>query len=225
MPKLLIVKNGSTHPEVGAAFGDYDRWFRETLGGDPRRFVTVAPGAGDPLPPLEGLGGILLTGSPASVRDEAPWMQAVARYALAAEARGVPVLGVCFGHQLLGEALGGRVERSPGGWEFGTIQVDLTDAGARDPLFADLPRSFLVHSVHQDELARVPEGAVRLAGNERSRWQAFKLGPRIRAVQFHLETTAPVMEAIAAALGRAAEIRPTDAGPRILRNWEARFVR
>lgn len=223
--RILIVKNGSTHPRVEESYGDYDLWFREALGGDPGRFLTVSPFLGEALPPLEGIGGILLTGSPASVRDEAPWMEAVSRFIHEAEEREIPVLGVCFGHQLLGEAFGGRVERSPGGWEFGTVSIVLTEEGRKDPLFTGLPPTFLAHSVHQDELLRVPEGAIRLAGNERSKWQAFSLGPRLRAVQFHLETSEPIMRAIARALGREAEIRPTEAGPRILRNWERHYLR
>ena len=222
---ILIVKNGSTHPRVKKAFGDYEGWFQSVLEGDPRRFRKVSPFLGEALPPLEGLDGILLTGSPASVRDETPWMREVAGFLREAAEREIPLLGVCFGHQILGEAFGGRVEKSPGGWEFGTVPIHLTEEGASDPLFSGLPRTFLAHAVHQDELSRPPPGAIRLAGNERSLWQALALGPRIRAVQFHLETSLPIMEAIARAIGREAEFSPTDAGQRILRNWERYFVR
>lgn len=224
MRNVLIVKNGSTHPRVRPRHGDYDLWFRDALGADGLRVRTVSPFLGEALPSPEDTDGILLTGSPASVREEAPWMSEVAALALEADAREIPVLGVCFGHQLLGEAIGGRVEKSPGGWEFGTVPIELTEAGAQDPLFEGIPTRFWAHSIHQDELVVPPPGARRLAGNERSSWQAFAHGPRLRAVQFHLEVSVPIMEAIAHALGRSADLRETDIGGRILQNWLRHYV-
>jgi len=223
--RIAIVKAGSTHPRVLARFGDYDDWFVQAMGGDPKRFLVVSPFSGEALPPLDGLSGVVVTGSPASVRDEEAWMREVAEWMLRAGQADIPVLGVCFGHQLLGEALGGRVEPSPGGWEFGTVPIRLTEAGRADPLFDGLPETLWAHSVHQDELVRAPEGAVLLAENDRSTWQAFAHGSRFRGVQFHLETSVPIMEAIASALGQSALLRETDVGTRILRNWERHFVR
>lgn len=224
MRRILIVKCGSTHPRIRPVFGDYDRWFREALGGAPARFLTVSPFDGEALPSLAEVRGILLTGSPASVRDESPWMADVSRYVREANEEEIPVLGVCFGHQLLGEALGGRVEKSPGGWEFGTVPIELTAAGSGDPLFEDIPARFHAHTIHQDELASPPPGAVRLAGNAHSAWQAFAFGPRIRAVQFHLEISPSILEALADALGRRISVRETDVGERILANWLRHFL-
>ena len=222
--RILIVKAGSTHPSVRARFGDYERWFIQAMGGDPARFSIVSPFEGDALPDPAAAAGIVLTGSPASVRDEESWMLELAAWVRRADALDVPILGVCFGHQLLGEALGGRVEPMLDGAEFGTVEIRLTDAGRADPLFAGLPARFRVQTVHRDGLVRPPEGAVLLAENDRCPWQAFALG-RHRGVQFHLETAAPVLEALAEALGLSAFIEETDAGPRILRNWERHFVR
>ncbi|HWV37105.1 MAG TPA: GMP synthase [Vulgatibacter sp.] len=227
LPKLLVIAAGSTHPEVVRSCGDYDAWFRRALPDGESRCETVSPFAGDDLPDPSRYGGAIITGSPASVRDEAPWMARVAAWALAAADAGVAVLGVCFGHQLLGEALGGRVEPSPKSRELGTIDVHLTEEGRADPLFAGLPATLRVQSTHGDELAQGPDPsrAVRLAGNDHSRWQAFAAGPRIRAVQFHPESTEAILRRVLEAHGQGAPIDETGHGLAILRNWDRHFVR
>ena len=98
------------------------------------------------------------------------------------------VLAVCFGHQLAGEALGGRVEINPAGPEYGTIEVALTTAGKTDPLFIGIPPIFHVQSTHRDSLIQSPD-AVLLASTPNTKWQAFRWGGYLRAVQFHPETS------------------------------------
>lgn len=218
-PRILIVKTGTTDRDVVDQAGDYDHWFIRVLGPS-----TVVPAYADArLPEPAGFDGILLTGSRLSVRDEEPWMAELARWTLAA-ARRRPVLAVCFGHQLVGEALGGWVERNPRGGEYGTIDVELTAAGRTDPLFAGLPRVVRVQSTHRDALVRPPAGTTRLAGTNNTAWQAFAWGPRLRAVQFHPEMTEQAMRHLLAARHLTAPVTPTDHGLRILRNWLTHFA-
>jgi GMP synthase (glutamine-hydrolysing) len=110
-------------------------------------------------------------------------------------ARGVPVLGVCFGHQLLGKAAGGNVVQNPRGREIGTVRVQLTEKGRRDPLFtwaADAPE-IEVQATHLDAVDPLPPGATILASNENSAAQAFRLSETVAAVQFHPELWAEAM--------------------------------
>jgi GMP synthase (glutamine-hydrolysing) len=152
-------------------------------------------------------------------------------------ARTRPVLGVCFGHQLLARALGGRVERHGGGPEAGTFDVDLTEAGRADPLFAGLPPRLAVQEGHEDHVPEPPPGAVLLATNAHTPVQAFALGPRIRGVQFHPEFDAARTRAFIEAdrdwLDRVrpgladaslASVRATREAPRVLANWVDGFV-
>jgi GMP synthase (glutamine-hydrolysing) len=226
LPRILVVQIGNTHPDVARVHGDYDAWFSCAFDGGPARCTVVRPHAGDPLPDTSAFGGLLITGSSSSVRDEAPWMMAVARHALAAAERGVAVLGVCFGHQLLGEALGGRVDVHPVGPERGTVEVALTPEGRDDPLFAGLPPTLVVHQTHQDALLRPPTapGVARLAGNAHTEWQAFAFG-RVRAVQFHPEMTDVRLAALLAARGREGRTRPSPHGASVLARWDEAFVR
>ncbi len=225
MARILVARTGTTEPAVVARHGDYDDWFRAVLEPAGALLSVVEVHRGLPLPDPLAWDGLLLTGSPCSVRDEAPWMAPLAGAALAAAAAGLPVLGVCFGHQLLGEALGGRVERNPAGPEYGTVTVELTEAGARDPLFAGLPRRLAVQATHRDALVRPPRHALRLAGNANTPWQAFAAGPHIRCVQFHPELTEAAMADLLEVRGIPARCGPAPLAPRVLLNWLERWCR
>src|SRR5262249_40900640 len=140
-------------------------------------------------PELGAYAGIVVSGSPASLTAPAPWMDDVAELARSAAQHGRPVLGVCFGHQLLGWAYGARVTRHPRRWELGTQEVELTNDGRSDPLFADLPDRLEVNETHEDiidETSLPPELRV-LAGNAHTPVQALAWKEHVRGLQFHPE--------------------------------------
>jgi GMP synthase (glutamine-hydrolysing) len=148
----------------------------------------------------------------------------------------VPVLGVCFGHQLLARALGALVERNPKGPEVGTREIALTEEGRRDPLFSGLPAALLVQENHEDHVPAPPAGATVLARNDHTPVQAFALGG-IRSVQFHPEFDAARnrlvctecradLDAARPGLGdeAVASIRETPLAERVLANWVRAYV-
>ena len=227
MSPILILQTGSVETEISARHGDYDAWFLDALPDGHRRCTVLRPFAGEALPPpasLDAYGGVLLTGSRLSVRDDQPWMASLGQWAVRAAAH-KPVLGVCFGHQLIGEALGGRVDKNPAGREAGTISVTLTDAGRADPLFQDLPWDIAVQSAHSDVLVRPPPGAVRLAGNRNTTWQAYAWGPRLRAVQFHPELRPEVCRDVFAGRGWDHPVSASEHGRQLLESWDQNWVR
>ena len=191
-PTVLVVAAGTPGPKVRAAHGGFDRWFREGL--SPAAQVRVVEPAATRAAAREA-DGVVLTGSYASVTERAPWMLELGEVLLEVAER-VPVLGVCFGHQLLGAALGGTVERNPQGPEVGTREVTLTEAGRADPLLAGLPPRLAVQQLHEDHVRAPPPGAVLLATGAEAPVQAFARGPRLRAVQFHPEFTAGRVRAL-----------------------------
>ncbi len=191
---VLIVKTGDTMPAIADRLGDFDWMFGRYVGG--AATTSVAVHLGDTLPDPADVGAVIITGSPHSVTKPDPWVAPLAEWSKRLVDSGTPTLGVCYGHQLLAQALGGEVITNPNYYEVGTIEVALTEAGAADPLLGPLAgdsTTMAFNAVHADIVTRLPEGAVCLASNDVSVNQAFKLGDSVWTVQFHPEFSADVM--------------------------------
>ena len=224
MKRVLLLKPGVTSSK--AVLGDYEQWFGEATAG----LATMHPvelHAGERAPSLNGFDAVIMTGSPLSVTQPAPWVVEAADVLVNAR---VPVLGVCFGHQLLAWRLGAQVRRNPLGLELGTVTVSLTEQGRVDPLFDGLPMNAEVQATHFDEAAMLPAGATLLATNAACAVQAFRHGSRW-GVQFHPEMNAA---SIRFAIGNEKTLddsrrrhldetaKDTPWGVRILRNFVSR---
>jgi GMP synthase (glutamine-hydrolysing) len=119
------------------------------------------------------------------------WMPELLELSRSAAARKLPTFGSCWGHQILARALGGEVRHDGALAEMGTFEVELTDAGAADPLFGTLPRRFLANQGHHDRVTRLPHGAVELAISASQPHQAFRLADApVFGTQFHPELDA-----------------------------------
>ncbi len=128
------------------------------------------------------------------VTDADEWIAGLQIWLRAAARTTAPVLGVCYGHQLIGQAFGGRSGPHPAGPEVGTVEITRTAAALDDPLFSNLPEHFPVHVTHHQSVLRLPAGAVVLAANDHDPHQAIRIGNNIWGVQFHPEFTAGVTE-------------------------------
>jgi len=131
----------------------------------------------------------IISGSQSSVYHDEPWIAELATWARSAHAADLPMLGVCWGHQLLAEVLGGRVEG--GDYELGYTEITQT---TDDPLFRDIPSPFTAFATHSDHVVEMPPDATLLAKNDTG-VQAFKQG-RAYAVQFHPEYDLRTAEAM-----------------------------
>jgi GMP synthase (glutamine-hydrolysing) len=188
---VLLLQLGEASEPIRVVHGGYAGWYERAWEGS----ITVFDGRGGaPAPDPRGLAGIIISGSPQSLVEPEPWMDVAGELIERAHEAGTPVLGVCFGHQLIGRVFGGRVVENPRGWEIGTHEVELTDAGAADPLFTGLPRRLKVNLTHRDmvELETLPAGIRVLAGNTRTPIQAVAVGEHIRGIQFHPEVSGAV---------------------------------
>jgi GMP synthase (glutamine-hydrolysing) len=238
--RLILYKTGATDPQLLSDIGDYERWFRRILGEEATLEIHGAIEA--PSHRLSGYDGVVISGSPRSLAEPEPWMDDAAAQVRAAADAGVPVLGVCFGHQLIGYAFGGQVRVNPNGWEAGTHAVELTDEGARDQLFAGLPRRLHVNQSHRDEVWQLGDSTRRLAASPHTPTQAIAVGAHVRGVQFHPEMNAVVvrrilchrrhiLDADAQRRGRApvdqllGQVADCPDGEGVLRNFVAHFVK
>jgi GMP synthase (glutamine-hydrolysing) len=210
--RMMILAAGSTMPAIAERRGDYDRWIRETTGDAWTGSWSVHDVRTDaPLPGPRDADAFVITGSSSSVTERAPWMlRAEALVRGIAQAR-VPLLGICFGHQMIAQALGGDVKKNPRGREIGTVRVDrLLD----DSLFAGLPRSFEMNATHVDAVVELPPHAEVLATTSLDPAAAFRVGDRVKAVQFHPEFDADVMRGYLRA--RADRVREEGLDPEAL---------
>lgn len=156
--------------------------------------VVVRPHAGDELPAdLDGFAAfVVMGGAQDGFPDErgelaSPWFAALQTLMRKATRGKVPTLAICLGAQLLAEAHGGTVERSPSGPEIGAGLVARRDVADRDPVFADVPFAPDVLQWHQDEIIELPLNATLLAASTRYPVQAFRIGPSAWGLQFHIE--------------------------------------
>ncbi|MGV9776390.1 type 1 glutamine amidotransferase [Streptosporangium sp. NPDC003464] len=174
--------------EADAGLGFFAGWLAAAGAG----CEVVRPYLGEAVPERAADGLIVLGGEAAAWEDgRFPWLPATRDLIRASVEGGVPTLGICLGAQLMTLACGGAVERGEHGLEVGARQVvPLPEAGA-DPLFAGLGPAPAVQ-YHRDVMTRLPEGAVRLATGDPYPNQAYRLGERAWAVQFHPEATAEI---------------------------------
>ncbi|MDR0902961.1 MAG: glutamine amidotransferase [Opitutaceae bacterium] len=193
---IFIIKLGDTFKEIAAARGDFEHWVRAGLdeagAGLPVEVVDPRGDGGASLSRIEAPAGVVVTGSHAMVTDREPWSEATARWLARLVAGAVPVLGICYGHQLLAPALGGGVGWHPRGDETGNALIRLRAEADGDALFAGFPRVFSAAVSHSQTVLRLPPGAVLLAENDFEPHHAFRVGPCAWGVQFHPEFNADV---------------------------------
>jgi GMP synthase (glutamine-hydrolysing) len=193
MKKLLIIKAGTTYASIRNTLGDFEDWILGRME-IPRSSVLVHPAyEKSEMPGLEGVSAVIVTGSHAMVTCGAGWIGRLSAWLRQTAATGIPLLGICFGHQLVARAFGGTVGFHPGGKELGNTLVTLTGEGREDPLFRSFPTSFPAYAAHSQTVVTLPPDAHLLAKNAFEPHHAFSIGRNIRGVQFHPEFNAEIM--------------------------------
>lgn len=200
MQALYILKTGSTLPDLAHENGDFEDWIIERMGATSLPILVIdakeCTKKRIPWPEAAQIAGVIVTGSHDMVTDDAPWIAHTRQWLRALAHQQVPLLGICFGHQLLAQALGGHVSVHPGGLELGSVNIHtLQRAAQHDPLWSGMPTSFAAHAVHYQSVRTLPAGAQVLAGNAHEPHHAFRWGAHAWGVQFHPEFSAPAMQA------------------------------
>jgi GMP synthase-like glutamine amidotransferase len=180
MPRILVLKHmASQNPGI----------FREQARDRDVDFSEIDLHAGDPIPSLDEFDGLWVMGGSMDAWEEDlyPWLVDEKRLIReAVNKRRLPFLGICLGHQLLADALGGRAD--PGvQHEIGLFPITSTTAGRDHPLLAGLPQPSLWVNVHRAEVTIAPPGATVLARSEACANHVMQIGTNAFSVQFHPE--------------------------------------
>jgi GMP synthase (glutamine-hydrolysing) len=192
---ILIIKMGNSFPSIIAGHGDFDDWIKAGLDVDGSAIAVVNVFSGETLPEPARLAGVVITGAHDMVTERANWSERTAAWIPELIATGTPLLGICYGHQLLAHALGGTVGPNPGGGEFGTVETTLQGPATEDRLFSGLPQCFQVQASHFQSVLTLPPGAVLLAASNHDPHQAFCIANSAWGVQFHPEFSPEILTA------------------------------
>ncbi len=192
---ILIIEMGVPPGKIPDKCGETAQWFVNQLVGFGKKAEIVRPYQGDTLPVPEVVKGAIITGSWAMVTDRADWSEKTAEWIRHAIAIDTPLLGVCYGHQLMADALGGKVGTNPFGGEKGTFKVTLTDTGKSNPLLDGFPVTFEANLFHEQSVLIPPGQAEILAFSEKDYCQMLRYGTSTFSVQFHPEFTKDILKA------------------------------
>jgi GMP synthase (glutamine-hydrolysing) len=195
MKPLLIIRTGRAPDVIRARHGDFPLWFRLGLGVDHDHLRLIDVENGEVLPPPGNYAGAIITGSAAMVTDRSPWSESTAGWIRDAMDVELPLFGVCYGHQLMAHALGGRVDYLPGGREMGTLPIEKIAGDKTDSLAGALPDTFKAHTTHEQSVLEVPAEATVLARSARDPHHIVRYGKHAISTQFHPEFSADIMRA------------------------------
>ncbi|CAN6271664.1 unnamed protein product [Urochloa humidicola] len=183
-------------------YGGYYNVFVSAFGGGApgERWDSFRVMAGE-FPAAEDLAsydGFVISGSPHDAYGDEPWIHRLCALIRTLHAMEKRVLGICFGHQVLCRALGGRIGKARNGWEIGVKKVtfaqdSLERFGFLGGLDMELPTSASLIEVHQDEVWEIPAGATVLASSEKTRVEVFAVGELALGVQGHPEYTTDIL--------------------------------
>ena len=190
---LGILVCGHAPEELAGILPDYPDLFVRLLGEDTFDYRRYAVVDGEAVPRADACDAWLITGSRHGVYEEHPWIAPLEALVREIRASSRPLVGICFGHQLVVQALGGRVEKHAGGWSVGRVEYRLDGHAEAVPLMA----------YHQDQVIEPPPGARVTGESDFCRYAALAIGDTVRTIQPHPEFDAALVGGLLDTRGQA----------------------
>lgn len=180
-----ILRTDSVRPEWVPTYGEYPDMFERLLSAEDSdlTFTTWDVEAAELPESNKSADGFLITGSKSSVYDDQDWIRALEDFVRECHAARSKIIGICFGHQLVAQALGGSVGKSDKGWGVG-VNCYSVDQEVFD--LAD-DKQFCLIASHQDQVMGMPPGAKQIASNDHCQVAGMTLGDHILTFQGHPE--------------------------------------
>jgi GMP synthase-like glutamine amidotransferase len=135
----------------------------------------------------------VITGSPASANGSESWVMRLLDFIREVDARKVPTVGVCFGHQAIARALGGTVSKNPGGWGFGIAETRFTEV---QPWMTPWHETLSLYAAHNEQVTQPPSRAVVLGGSAFCPVGSYRIGTHIFTTEYHPEMTPAFISAL-----------------------------
>jgi GMP synthase-like glutamine amidotransferase len=170
-----ILQTGHAPDSVRAREGDYSDMFQTLLADRGLTFRTWSVVDGEFPPDINAADGWLITGSRHGVYDDLPWIAPLEEFIRKAHAEHLPLVGICFGHQIVAQALGGQVGKFPGGWRVGRTEYDFGG------------QTLALNAWHQDQVIEPPAGARTIATHPGCAYAGLAYGDNMFTVQPHPE--------------------------------------
>ncbi|MBT2130792.1 type 1 glutamine amidotransferase [Aliiroseovarius lamellibrachiae] len=188
--RIGILQAGHSPDELRETVGDYGEMFTRLLGGHGFDFEIFSVVDGIFPPDLGAADGWLITGSKYGAYEDHDWIPPLEQLVRDIRDKGQPLVGVCFGHQIIAQALGGKVEKFDGGWSVGRQEYDFGD------------EKMALNAWHQDQVTVLPEGAEVIASTDFCANAALVYGDQILTIQPHPEFTSELVAGLIEHRGR-----------------------
>lgn len=193
MKPLLLMQTGDAPQRILQEQANFDQMFLQQGNIAAEHLHVVHLPTGQVPLSAENYAGVVITGSPSIVTDQLPWSEQAAVWLRHAMSIKLPILGVCYGHQLLAYALGGKIDYHPQGMEIGTLEIELLPAAANDKHLAMLPARFKANLIHSQSVLVPPPCAEVLARSQQDNHQILRYSEYALSTQFHPEFNGMIM--------------------------------
>lgn len=192
MKYIYIVKTGTTFNTTKDKYDDFDKWIVDIL--KTKKVKTIDIQNNENLPNLYNAKGFIITGSHSMVSEELNWSLKLEKYIQKIALKNIPLLGICYGHQLIAKSLGGLSNFNKKGKEIGSVKIIQTKEAKKDPVFKNIPLLFHAHETHYQSAIKLPPNSTILAKNYHEKHQAVRFKKYIWGVQFHPEFDNDIMK-------------------------------